>query len=168
MSKPERFLYFQGDLCMGCHACEVACKMEHHLPVGVNRARIVTAGPTLVKGKLELNFQRIRCMHCSDSPCVEACPSNAIYRRPDGIVIIDKSLCTGCRSCAVACPQGAVDFHPDSQIAEICDLCCNRLDEGNLPFCLKHCMSGALFFGTKEEFENMKQHIVVNRGKQYE
>ncbi len=80
MNTPERFLYYNGELCMGCHACEVACKAEHHLPAGVNRARVVTEGPQIVKGKLELHFKRIRCLHCSNPPCLEACPVNAIQK----------------------------------------------------------------------------------------
>lgn len=168
MAKLAKYLFHIADLCMGCHACEVACKMEHNLPAGVNRVRIVTAGPTMIKGKLELKYQRICCMHCLDSYCIEACPSKAIRKRPDGIIMIDKSLCTGCRSCSAACPQRAIDFRPDSQTAEICDLCYSRLDEGKLPFCLKHCMSGALFFGTKEEFESLKYNIFASKGKRIE
>ncbi len=149
---------------MGCHACEVACKAEHHLPVGVNRTRVVAEGPVIIKGKLELLFKRIRCLHCSNPPCLEACPVKAIRKRKDGIVFIVESLCTGCRSSAAVCPHEAIDFLSDSSIAQICDLCVHRLDKGQLPFCLKHCMSGALFFGTQEEFEHMKQKIVKGGG----
>lgn len=166
MKMPENFLYYDGELCMGCHACEVACKAEHNLPVGVHRSRIIMEGPLVINGKLELNFKRIRCLHCSNPPCMEVCPAGAIQRRKDGIVFIEESLCTGCRACASACPYEAIDFLPDSSIAQICDLCFHRLDEGQLPFCLKHCMSGALFFGTGAEFERRKQKPVKGGGTQ--
>ena len=164
LNKPKKFLYHDEALCMGCHSCEVACKMEHDLPAGVNRVRIVTEGPTVVKGKLELTYKRIRCMHCPRPPCIKVCPTNAIKKRPDGIVYIDKSLCTGCQSCAEVCPYDAIDFHPYQNWAEICDLCVERLDEGLPPFCIKHCMSGAMFFGTEEEFKQRKQKIAAARG----
>ncbi len=166
MQTPNRFLFFNPELCLGCHACETACKVEHKLPPTVNRARIMTEGPVLVKDKLELHFQRIRCLHCSNPPCVEACPTKAIHKRPDGIVCIGEDLCTGCRLCKSACPHNAIDFNPDSNIAEICDLCVNYLDAGQLPFCLKHCMGKALFFGTEDEFEQAKR--ATNRDRKYQ
>lgn len=165
MNKPGRFLYHDADLCMGCHSCEVACKMEHALPAGVNRVCVVTDGPTLVNGDLKLSFEHVRCMHCSKPPCIEVCPTNAIKKRPDGIVLIDQSLCTGCEDCAEACPYDAIDFHPSQDWAEICDLCVERLDEGLSPFCVQHCMSGALFFGTEKEFEQRKQKMAVRGSK---
>lgn len=147
---------------MGCHSCEVACKMEHDLPVGVNRMSVVVEGPYLVDGKLKLAFRRIHCRQCLHPPCIEACPDAAIIKRPDGIVYIEQSRCTGCQACAVACPYGAISFHPHKKRAEICDQCFRRLDDGLEPFCVKHCMSGALFFGTEEEFRK-KKRLAVRR-----
>ena len=157
MSVQKRFLYHDADLCVGCHSCEVACKVEHNLPVGVNRVHIINEGPTIVNGDLKLSFKHIHCRHCSHPPCIQACPTKAIKKRPDGIVFIDQSLCTGCQLCADACPYKAISFHPYQHWAEICDLCVNRLDEGLSPFCVQHCMSGALFFGTKDEFQQRKK-----------
>lgn len=165
MSTQRRFLYHDADLCMGCHSCEVACKMEHDLPAGVNRVRIVTEGPTIVDGELKLSFKRIYCHQCPQSPCLEVCPTGAIKTRPDGIIFIDQSQCTGCRVCADVCPYDAISFHPYKLWAEICDSCFNRLDEGLPPFCIQYCMSGALFFGTEEEFQQRKQKMAVRGGK---
>jgi Fe-S-cluster-containing dehydrogenase component len=165
MSNYNKYLFYNADLCIGCHACEVACKMEHALPAGVNRVKIMKSGPVLANGNLKIQYQRMGCRHCVDSPCTETCPSKAIHKRPDGIVSVKQSLCIGCRSCAGVCPYEAVDFLPNNQLAQICDLCCERLDEGKLPFCLKHCMSGALFFGTQKEFENTKSNIPIAKGK---
>lgn len=163
MRKPIRFLYHDPELCMGCRSCEVACKMEHDLPIGVNRVHIVTEGPRMDKGELKLSFKRVSCMHCPRPPCIKVCPTSAIKKRPDGIVYIDQALCTGCQDCAEACPYGAIDFHPYQNWAEICDLCVHRLDVGQAPFCVKHCMSGAIFFGTEEEFQQRKQKIAAAR-----
>jgi len=165
MTTQKRFLYHDTDLCLGCHSCEVACKMEHDLPAGVNRVRIVTEGPTIVSGELKLSYKRVYCMHCPQPPCLKVCPTGAIEKRPDGIVFIDQSRCTGCQVCAEVCPYDAISFHPHKHWAEICDLCVDRLDAGLSPFCVQPCMSGALFFGTEKEFQQRKQKMAVRGGK---
>lgn len=157
MSSQRRFLYHDSENCVGCHSCEVACKVEHSLPVGVNRVRISVEGPTVINGELRLNFRSVRCMHCAQPPCMEVCPTGAIQKRREGIVFIEHSLCNGCQDCAKACPYSAISFHPQDGRAEICDLCIDRLDENLAPFCVKHCMGEALFFGTEEEFKHRTQ-----------
>ena len=164
MSTSRRLLYHDADLCMGCHSCEVACKLEHDLPVGVNRVRIITEGPIMVNGELKLNFKRVYCQQCPQPPCIKVCPNGAIIKRPDGVVYIDQPACNGCRACAEVCPYDAISFHPHKHWAEICNLCVDRLDEGLSPFCVKHCMSGALFFGTEEEFQQRRQKITARGG----
>lgn len=160
MSTRGKFLYYDGDLCMGCHSCEVACKVEHELPVGVNRVYILVEGPIVVNGELRLSFKRVACIHCPKPSCIKICPNRAIKKRPDGIMRVDPFLCTGCQDCAKTCPYGAISFHPQKYWAEICDLCAERRDQGLPPFCVQHCMSGALFFGTKEKFQQQKRKIV--------
>ena len=157
MGAQRRLLYHDPDFCVGCRSCEVACKQEHDLPVEVNRIRIITEGPTIVNGELKLSFKRVGCMHCPKPPCIKACPTGAIIKRPGGIVFIERSLCTGCQDCAQVCPYDAINFHTHKQWAEICDLCVHRLDEGLPPFCVQHCMGSNLFYGTKEEFQQMKK-----------
>lgn len=144
MNAPERSLSFDGDLCVGCHACEVACKLEHDLAAGVNRIRISATGPLFVNGRLSLRFECVRCRQCADPPCIGSCAEGAIEKRPDGIVLIDESLCIGCGSCVDACPYEALALPADGGTPQLCDLCYHRLDAGQEPFCVKHCMSGAL------------------------
>lgn len=163
--RPEKFLFHDPALCMGCHSCEIACKLEHDLPAGVNRVRMVTEGPKMVDGELELHYDRIGCMHCARPPCINACPTSAIKKRPDGIVQIDESRCTGCQTCAEVCPYDAIEFHPEKNWAELCDLCAHRLDDELLPFCVKHCLSGALFYGTGEEFKQRLEKVAARGGK---
>ena len=158
MSALEGVLYYDGELCVGCHSCEVACKVEHDLPVGVNRVGILVEGPTIINGELKQEFKRVGCKHCTQPPCIKVCPTGAIKKREeDGIVFIDQPLCTGCQLCAEACPYDAICFHPEKYWAEICDFCIDRLDKGLPPFCVQHCMSGALFFGTKKEYEERRR-----------
>ena len=98
------------ELCLGCQACEIACKQEHDIPVGPRWMRAITVGPEEVGGKLRLSFHHIRCMHCSEPPCIDACPVDAISKRIDGIVLINEELCIGCDACIEACPFGAPQF----------------------------------------------------------
>ena len=92
-------ILFNSELCVGCQTCEVACKHEHGSPVGVNRIRIFKKGPYKKNGKLKLDFHPVRCMHCADAKCMEACPVGAISRTPLKIVTIDDETCTGCKLC---------------------------------------------------------------------
>ena len=153
MSMQRKLLHYKAERCMDCHACEVACKVEHNLPVGVNRARIVAEGPAADNGGLKRILKRIACRHCTDPPCTEVCPTSAISKRKDGIVFIDRARCNGCQLCASVCPYDAIEFRPDNNLAEICDLCAGRLDQGLSPFCLQYCMGDCIFFGTEDEFK---------------
>lgn len=163
MSSQGKSLYYNGDLCIGCHSCEVACKVEHNLPAGVNRVQILAEGPTIINGELRLDFKRVACMRCPEPSCIEVCPTGAIKKRQNGVVLVNRSLCTGCQDCIEVCLYNAIKFHPQNGWAEICDLCADRLSEGLAPFCVQHCMSGALFFGTEEEFKRRKKKIALER-----
>ena len=111
-------LVFFKDDCMGCHACEVACKQEHGLGVGPRLVRVIERAPSFIP---------IYCHHCAKAPCKDACPIEAITRNERGIVLIDKELCIGCKECMGACPFGAMQFDDDQEIAIKCDLCASRL-----------------------------------------
>ena len=135
------------DLCLGCQACEIACKQEHDIPVGPRWMRVITVGPDEVGGKLRLSFNQMRCMHCGEPPCIEACPESAITKRIDGIVLINQELCTGCKACIEACPFGAPQYNPERNVVEMCTLCVHRVDEGLKPACALVCPTRALIFG---------------------
>jgi len=124
--------------CMGCHACEVACKQEHALGVGPQLVHVLEKGS---------DFIPIYCHHCAKAPCKEACPVEAIYRNEQGIVLIDNELCIGCRECLEACPFGAMQFDDHQEIAVKCDLCVHRLAEGKIPACMSVCPTGCIGFG---------------------
>ena len=100
-------------LCIGCHACTVACKSEHDVPIGVNRTHV----KYIEKGefpKSTREFSVHRCNHCADAPCVEICPTTALYTRADGIVDFDNDRCIGCKSCMQACPYDALYIDPET------------------------------------------------------
>ena len=96
--------------CVGCSTCEIACKQEHDLPVGVRWVRVYADSPRELEGKLQLRYIVTHCMHCSQPPCKDICPVDAISKRDDGIVVFDNGLCIGCKECIEACPTGALSW----------------------------------------------------------
>jgi Fe-S-cluster-containing dehydrogenase component len=132
--------------CIGCHACTTACKSENEVPVGVTRTYVkavdVGAFPQARRA-----FQVTRCNQCEDAPCVAACPTQAMYRRPDGIVDFDKDICIGCKACIAACPYDAIFINPEDQSAEKCNMCAHRLDAGLEPACVTVCPTEAILIG---------------------
>ena len=136
--------------CIGCHACTVACKQEHDVPLGVNRTYVkqVEVGRY---PNVRRHFQVTRCNQCADAPCVDICPTTAMYQRPDGIVDFDRSRCIGCQACMAACPYDAIYIDPVSHSAEKCNFCTNRIDRGLQPACVTVCPTQAIFVGNLED-----------------
>src|SRR5579863_8267795 len=132
--------------CIGCHACTTVCKSENLVPVGVTRT-YVKAVESGRFPSVRRSFQVTRCNQCADAPCVLACPTGAMYRRPDGIVDFDKEVCIGCKACIAACPYDAIFINPDDHSAEKCNLCSHRIDAGLEPACAVVCPVGAIVVG---------------------
>ena len=132
--------------CIGCHACTTACKSEHDVPVGVNRTYV----KQVEKGEFP-NTRRIfsvmRCNHCTDAPCVEICPVEALYIREDGIVDFDNNRCIGCKSCMQACPYDALYIDPENNTAAKCNYCAHRVEVGREPACVTVCPEHAIIAG---------------------
>ncbi|WP_347921849.1 NrfD/PsrC family molybdoenzyme membrane anchor subunit [Pontimicrobium sp. SW4] len=132
--------------CIGCHACTTACKSEHDVAVGVNRTYV----KQVEKGEFP-NTRRIfsvmRCNHCTDAPCVEICPVEALFIREDGIVDFDNNRCIGCKSCMQACPYDALYIDPETHTAAKCNYCAHRVDVGREPACVSVCPEHAIIAG---------------------
>ena len=147
----EYALIINTEDCVGCNACEVACKQEHNLLVGPRWIRVYSDGPREIEGKLRLRYIVTHCMHCSRPPCKDVCPVDAITKRDDGIVLIDEELCIGCKDCIEACPLGVMQFDEEKEVAQKCDLCVARLDRGLQPACVAACPSHCIYFGDVKE-----------------
>jgi len=132
--------------CIGCHACTTACKSENSVPVGVNRTYVKSVEVGIFP-QVRRAFQVTRCNQCADAPCVAACPTGAMYKRPDGIVDFDKSICIGCKACMAACPYDAIFINPDDHSAEKCNFCAHRLEVGLEPACVSVCPTEAILVG---------------------
>lgn len=136
--------------CIGCHACTVACKQEHDLPIGVNRTWV----KYIEKGEFP-NTRRVfsvqRCNHCEDAPCVEICPVSALWTRKDGIVDFDGDRCIGCKACMQACPYDAIYLNPDTNTAAKCNYCAHRVEVELLPPCVNVCPEHAIIAGDMDD-----------------
>lgn len=145
--------------CIGCHACSTACKSENAVPLGVNRTYVkyVDIGTFPAARRA---FQVTRCNQCEHPPCVTACPTSAMYRRPDGIVDFDKSICIGCKACIAACPYDAIFINPDDHSAEKCNFCAHRLEAGLEPACVVVCPTEAILIGDLHDPESLVSRYV--------
>ncbi|MCB0631828.1 MAG: 4Fe-4S dicluster domain-containing protein, partial [Lewinella sp.] len=136
--------------CIGCHACTTACKSEHDVPVGVNRTWVKQVEKGVFPDTRRL-FSVMRCNHCTDAPCVEICPTEALHFRPDGIVDFDKDRCIGCKSCMQACPYDALYIDPETRTAAKCNYCAHRIDVGLEPACVNVCPEHAIISGDMDD-----------------
>lgn len=152
--------------CNGCYNCQIACKDEHvandwspyakpQPDTGHFWMKLVERERGSVP-KVKMAYIATPCMHCQNAPCIPACPPGAIYRRDDGLVLIDPEKCTGCRNCLDACPYGVIYFNSDLTLAQKCTGCAHLLDQGwNEPRCVDACPTGALLFGDEADFKDL-------------
>jgi Fe-S-cluster-containing dehydrogenase component/formate-dependent nitrite reductase membrane component NrfD len=147
--------------CIGCHACTTACKSENDVPLSVTRTYVKSVDVGVFPAARRA-FQVTRCNQCDDAPCVAACPTTAMYRRPDGIVDFDKSICIGCKACIAACPYDAIFINPRDHSAEKCNFCAHRLDRGLEPACVVVCPTEAILIGDMDD-PATKVAQIINR-----
>lgn len=132
---------FDPKKCIGCKACEMACKQRFELPLGDRRRRVYTHESGEYPNTL-VRYISMACNHCSDPACVKVCPKGALWRdETDGVVKHDKSKCVGCRRCEWACPYGAIAFNSVTKKVDKCEGC---FDQPGGPACVANCTGGAL------------------------
>jgi Fe-S-cluster-containing dehydrogenase component/formate-dependent nitrite reductase membrane component NrfD len=136
--------------CIGCHACTIACKAEHQIPIGVNRCWVKTVEQGSFP-RTQRFFFPVLCNQCDDAPCMRICPTNALYKRRDGIVDLDPAACIGCRACMVACPYDQLFIDPNTHTAEKCNFCANRVEQQLLPACVSVCPTECRIFGDLDD-----------------
>ena len=145
--------------CIGCHACTTACKSENLVPLSVTRTYVkhVDIGTF---PQTRRAHQVTRCNQCAHAPCVTACPTTAMFKRADGIVDFDKSICIGCKACMAACPYDAIFINPEDHSAEKCNFCAHRIDMGLEPACVVVCPTQAILIGDMNDTESYVAQIV--------
>ena len=160
-------------ICIGCKACEVACKEWNQLPArGDGGAGLEMSGVSYdnTLGLSGTTWRHVKfieqfdapydgrwlmmsdvCKHCVQAPCLEVCPTGAIVRTEFDTVVIQSDVCNGCRDCIAACPFGVIDINPVSRTAQKCTLCNDRLGAGLEPACSKACPTDSIQFGPISE-----------------
>lgn len=158
--------------CIGCRRCLNACKQENHVPsdlelnrTWLERYEITGNGELQVEfiSRTELNslpdeatalkgfYVAKLCNQCANPPCVSVCPVNATFKTADGVILVDRERCIGCKYCIVACPYGARYLHPETKVVDKCTFCYHRITQGLLPACVQACPTGARAFGNLED-----------------
>jgi anaerobic dimethyl sulfoxide reductase subunit B len=141
--------YFDSERCIDCKSCEVACKQWKGIKAGKVKLRRVEEKTEGKFPDVKRHFYSISCRHCAKPGCVEVCPVKAIVKRPDGIVIVNQSQCTGCKKCLDACQFGIPQFDEGGLMWK-CDMCLDRIENGLEPMCVATCPTRALTWRTTE------------------
>ncbi len=156
--------------CIGCRACQVACKEWNSLPAEKteffggpgyqNPARLSSKTWTLItfnNAKTENNdyswiFSKLQCFHCIEPACVSICPASALLKQENGAVVYDPGKCLGCRHCQLVCPFDIPCFDWNKKAPEIrkCNFCADRIEAGMEPACSKTCPTDAIVFGERD------------------
>jgi len=145
--------------CIGCHACTIACKAEHDIPIGVNRCWVKTVEKGAFPDTRRFFFP-VLCNQCTDAPCVRICPTSALFKRRDGIVDLYGDSCIGCRACMEACPYDQLFIDPNTHTAEKCNFCANRVENKLLPACVSVCPTECRIFGDLDDPASEVSRIV--------
>lgn len=159
--------YLDLSVCNGCYCCQIACKDEHvandwtpYAKPQPDTGQFWIGITELVRGqvpKVKVTYLPQLCHHCDDAPCIEACSSDAIEKREDGLVLIHPDKCTGCKLCKDTCPHDAIFFNENLNIAQKCTGCTHLLDnddEWEVPRCVDQCPTEALRFGDEKDFKD--------------
>jgi len=142
----QKAFYFDMTVCIGCKTCQIACKDKNNLPVGVLYRRV----HTFEGGKFPkpwVYFLSVACNHCEDPRCVQNCPTGAMQKREsDGLVVVDQSVCIGCRYCTWSCPYDGPQYLEEKGVVGKCDGCVDLTAKGEKPACVDACNMRALEF----------------------
>ncbi len=147
--------------CIGCQACTSVCKVENDVPDEQYRTFVTETEVGEFPDPRKAFLPQL-CNHCADPACVPVCPTGATFKREDGIVVVDNTVCWGCGYCINACPYDKRYFNERTKTADKCNFCAHRVDKGLLPACVETCIGGARIFGdvndkTSEVYQVLQQ-----------
>jgi formate dehydrogenase iron-sulfur subunit len=177
-AKPQMGFFTDTSLCIGCKACEVACKEWNHVPdslqgltgmsydntidLGANTWRHVQfiEQPTQVEDDEGFRWLMSSdvCKHCEEAACLDVCPTGALFRTEFDTVVVQEDVCNGCGYCVPACPFGVIEKREGDGRAWKCTLCYDRLLDDKEPACAQACPTNSIQFG---ELEDLREHAQV-------
>ena len=160
-------LLIDQERCIGCEACTVACRIENNTTtpwIQIETQNVAQNDtPTGQFPNLRMDFLPHLCNHCSNPPCVDACPKEALTKREDGPVVLDEKNCDGCKVCIDACPYNVIHYNQEKNIIEKCNLCPHRIDQGLEPFCVICCEGQAIYFGNLNDPNSEISQIIAQK-----
>lgn len=160
--------HFDQTRCMGCQTCVVACKDWNELAPGTAKLRNMYDQENGTFPNVSVFMTLFSCNHCAEPACIKACPYSAIYKREtDGIVVLDRNLCQGYGECKNACPYDAPQLPDDDQETPSlsadtntkghkmikCNMCLDRIEDGQKPVCVGACLTRAIDVDTISNIE---------------
>jgi len=167
--RAEVGFFTDSSICIGCKACEVACKEWNQVPedgltflansydnsggLGANTWRHVAFIEQRRGDEVRWLMNSDVCKHCSEAACLEVCPTGALFRTEFGTVVVQEDVCNGCGYCVPACPFGVIDRREEDGRAFKCTLCYDRLKLDLQPACAKACPTQSITFGPLPELE---------------
>ncbi len=188
--QPDKHLWAMAidiERCIGCRRCLSACQEENHVPEDplLNRTWleryaldsnkelrvefISQTGLYTGQGEAEPDkgfFVPKLCNQCANPPCVAICPVNATFRTADGVILVDRERCIGCKYCLVACPYGARYLNPETKSADKCTFCYHRITRGLVPACVQACPTSARSFGDLKNSDDPVTRRLLNEAFQ--
>ena len=156
--------------CNACYSCFIACKDEYwdndYPPYSAAQPRHGQSWIRIEKKEggtyphIRVSYMPIPCMQCDAAPCIKAAKNGAVYKRPDGIVVINPEKAVGQRQIVDACPYGAIFWNEEKQLPQKCNFCVQRLEDGAIPRCVQACPSKAMIFGDLDDPESEVSKLV--------
>jgi Fe-S-cluster-containing dehydrogenase component len=162
-----KVVFVDLDRCFGCRSCEQVCAFQ-----GIGDFKCERSNIWVLTSPAERAIFTLTCQQCENAVCIESCPTGALGRDPEtNAVVVDTSICVGCKQCVMSCPFGSIHFDPEKRVVHKCDLC-----KGD-PKCVQYCLAEALYYGDLDELLEMKRkdrhknlalHALPRRGGEQE
>jgi formate dehydrogenase iron-sulfur subunit len=177
MSMPRMGFFTDTSVCIGCKACEVACKEWNAIPAdnsaGLSGLSFDNTGELSANSWRHVAFiEQARddstrwlmssdvCKHCTHAACLDVCPTGSLFRTEFGTVVVQEDICNGCGYCVPACPYGVIDQRKDDGRVFKCTMCYDRIGVGQEPACAKACPTKSIQFGELDELRARAQERV--------
>jgi len=168
--EPHYAMLIFKERCIDCELCMEACKLTNSVPSYGYRITVLNRKKTgVAASKFIREFLPVLCNQCNKPPCVRVCPTKATFKdKKNGIIMIEESLCVGCKACMTACPYNARYYNRETDSVDKCDFCFSRrLQNGKIDTaCVEACPTDALFFGDLSDSKSEIYDLIHRPGQE--